>query len=247
MKPPSSDPPAKEVPTVSRKALLDACGLPGWSLFINFVSLGILLKTAGFNIFHSLLTTLLIYALPGQIALVDGMTADISLPAIALLVLFINARLLPMAMATATILTRSQHSTIGYYLSAHFVAVTGWLNFMNRYHQVGLEKAYAYFVYSNLALWGFALAGTVVGFYIADHMPIPLLASLLLLNPLYFLCLIAESGTKDTPITIAILAGALLYLPLDQLIPGWGLLLAGLMGGGFAALFFHKHRAATKE
>ena len=248
MKPSSSDNSIKEVaaPTVSRKAFLDACGLPGWSLFINFVALGILLKTTGFNIFQSILTTLFIYALPGQIALVDGMAADISLAAIALLVLFINARLLPMAMATAAILTRSQHSAIGYYFSAHFVAVTGWLNFMNKYQQVGLERAYDYFLYSNLVLWCFALTGTVVGFYAADYMPAPLLASLLLLNPLYFLCLIAQSGTKDTSIAIAVLAGAVLYLPLDQLIPGWGLLLAGLIGGSFAALFSRKSRPTRK-
>jgi len=228
---------------ISRIALMDVCGPPGLALFANFISFGILLETADLHILYGLLMTLFIYALPGQIVLIDGISADVSLATIALLVLLINARLLPMAITIGGVLTRSPHSTLGYYLSAHFVAVTGWLNFMSRYHQVGIARAFAYFVHSNLFLWGFAFSGMLVGFYAADLMPPSLVASLLLLNPLYFLCLIAQSGSKNLYIAIAIISGAVLYLPLNWLVPGWGLLLAGLSGGILTAFLASRKNA----
>lgn len=235
--------PAAKKPSVSRIALVDVWGVPGLALFTNFISFGILLEAADLHILHGLLMTLFIYALPGQIVLIDGISANLSLATIALLVLLINARLLPMAITIGGVLTRSPHSTLGYYLSAHFVAVTGWLNFMSRYPQVGIARAFAYFVHSNFFLWGFALAGMFAGFYAANLVPPSLLAALLLLNPLYFLCLIAQSGAKDNYIAIAVISGAILYLPLDWLIPGWGLLLAGLGGGSLAAFLASRKNA----
>ena len=168
--------------------------------------------------------------------MIDGVVTEVSLLGIALLVFLINARLFPMSLATAPILSRSPHSRLSYYLAAHFIAVTGWLNFMSRYPKVKTHQVFDYFVYSNLAMWIFSMLGTAVGFYAAGYIPYPLFVSLILINPLYFLCVIAMSGSDNLPIGVAVVCGGLLYPPLSIFSADWALLLAGLAGGTLAAL-----------
>ena len=217
-------------------AFRDGCGLPGWILFVNFLSLGAVLPAEGFTILQGLLSTLLVFALPAQIVVVDGIKTGMSLAGIAILVFLINARLFPMALSTAAVLNRSSHRPLRYYLSAHFIAVTGWLHLINRQFSIKTEHTLDYFLYFNFALILFSLWGTLIGFYAVNYIPYSIFVSLLLINPLYFLCVTAMAARDSLAISTAVIGGGLFYLPLSALSSDWALLLAGLAGGSVAAL-----------
>ena len=86
----------------------------------------------------------------------------------------------------------------------------------------------------------FAFAGTVSGFYFKDSLPPEVFFALLMLNPLYFLCTIAEAGIKHTGIGLAVIAGFFLYPLFAEIDPNWAIILAGLTGGTLAYLLKRK-------
>ena len=228
---------AVKTTSVISRAWRDSCGAPGWTLFIIFFAYGAGLESIGFDALQSAVSTMFIYALPGQIVAVNGIAAGSSLLGIAFVTWLINIRLLPMALTLAPLFKKGSHSPVSYYLSAHFIAVTGWLNFIDNHRSVPQKDVLRYFIYSGEILWVFSLCGTLAGFYVVNYIPHEVFLSLLLINPLYFLCVIAKHGSQNACIGIAVLGGCLLYMPFTLLNQDFALLFAGISGGSLAFAF----------
>ena len=58
-------------PAVTRKALLDALSLPAFILFFTMMGFGSLARGAGFSAEMATVASLLIWGLPGQLAMVE--------------------------------------------------------------------------------------------------------------------------------------------------------------------------------
>ena len=73
-----------------------ALGIPGISLAASFFALGALFKNSGLNAAQSFLSTLIGFALPGQVVMAETLIVNGTLLNILIAVFLTNARLYPM-------------------------------------------------------------------------------------------------------------------------------------------------------
>lgn len=221
-----------------RRALGDVASSPGISLAIVFLSFGAYLRSAGLDILQSIAMNVMIYAVPGQLVALNGIVSKLSITSIVLLVAIINIRLMPMSFSISHYL-KSYKGKGGfypqlYYFSAYFVAVTGWTNFFSNYRHIPPEDTFDYFLLSSVFLWSMAMVGFLLGYYLVDFIPRELFIALLLVNPLYFLMVVAGHSRDNFYLAVSVISGCVLYLPFATISGNWALLLAGMTGGGLA-------------
>ncbi|MFM7943964.1 MAG: AzlC family ABC transporter permease [Candidatus Fonsibacter sp.] len=79
-----------------KKGCFAALGIPGISLAASFFALGALFKNSGLNAIQSFLSTLIGFALPGQVVMAETLIVNGTLLNILIAVFLTNARLYPM-------------------------------------------------------------------------------------------------------------------------------------------------------
>jgi len=206
---------------------------PALVLGASYVGFGSLVSAHNLPLEFALFSTLTAWALPGQVALVELYLAGSGLLAIALAVGLANMRLAPMTVAMMPVVACPGRPAWRLYAAAFYVAVTCWAMTMAHGPALHRRDRLSWFVGAALAMWAASLAGTVVGFFAAAHLPAPLTMALVFLNPVYFLLLFLQSAGDRTRL-VALLAGGALCVPAHLHSPEWSLLLAGLAGGTLA-------------
>lgn len=213
----------------ARRALADALGPAGIALGSSFFAVGILLSESGFAWWQSILFTLTNFALPSQLSAAEVYAQGGGLAAIAAIVALVNFRLAPLTASLLPLIGRRRH----WFWLCHFVAVTGWVCMMRAKADIPPEHRFAYFSRLGCGILLLATLATTAGHFAADALPPFAVACLLFLNPSYFLCMVASGMTKRESV-LAAFFGGLGYLPAEALFPGWGLMAAGVLGGGAA-------------
>lgn len=227
-----------------RQGLREAFGTPAAVLGAGYIGFGALARDADFSLLLSLVSTLTIWALPGQIALIELRTLGTALPALVLAVMLTSARFFPMTAALLPALRHPRWRGWHYYLVGHFVAMTGWAVAMRRCPQMPPEERLPYFLGFAVMLWLACAGGTVLGFYLSHLFSERVTLGLVFLNPMYFV-LILTGETRSRLGVAALLCGATAGPLLHLLVPQWSLILGGLLGGTAAFLFLEasrKHR-----
>jgi len=222
-----------------RRAVLlgarEALGLPAVTLTASYLAFGSLVRGSGLGLLPGLATTFGLWALPGQVALVELYGVGASLLVIAATVALTNARFLPMTVVLMPHLRARGRPSWLYYLSAQLIAVTSWVLAMQHAPKLAEEERLPYFLGLSLVLWGGCFLGTAAGFVLAGGLPHALSLGLVFLNPLYFM-LIFALDLRERSRLLSLLAGAALG-PLFHLIsPDWGLIATGFVAGSFAFL-----------
>ncbi len=214
----------------------EAFGAPGLILAASFLGFGSLVRESDLSVWVGLATTVLVWALPGQVVMVETYAVGASLLVVAAAVALTNARLLPMTVTLLPWLRRPGTPAWKLYLAGHFVAVTAWANSMRIVPTLPEHQRLVWFFSFAATLWLMSIAGTAVGFFLAGAVPQPVTLALVFLNPVYFLLLLIGDLTQR-PRTVALVAGAVLGPVFHLIDPDWGLLLTGLVAGtvGFAA------------
>ena len=205
-------------------------GAPGAVLGASFIGYGTLARASGFDLPQSVATTAFIWALPGQIALVELAATGASLAGLIFAIALTNARLLPMTVTLVPVLSDLRWPKRLYYLAAQFIAVTAWTVTMQIYP--GIERQYRlpFFLGLGFTLWSITMVTTVVGYLLVGMVPAPVALGLVFLNPIYFMLMFVADfrlPARAFALTLGAIAGPLLQ-PLG---PEWGLLAAGLLGG----------------
>jgi len=213
--------------------LRHAFGAPGLVMGASFLGFGALVQQSDLALWHGLASTITGWALPGQIALVELYAAGASLLGIALAVALSNARLLPMTVTLMPVLRSPRWPRWGYFLAAHFVAVTGWAAAMRVCPAIPPAERLPYFTGFTLTLWLGTIATTAIGFCLAGAVPPQVSLGLVFVNPIYFMLVFAESAHQRTR-ALALGLGALAGPSVHLLMPDWGLLLSGLGAGTLA-------------
>jgi predicted branched-subunit amino acid permease len=237
--PPSSQdslqPAALDTRTAVSEGVRTALGLPSLVLAGAYVGFGSLCRESGLSVWLGLTSTLTNWALPGQIAMIELAGTGASLFVIALAVALTNARLLPMAVTLMPLLRSRGTPRWHYYLGANFVAATAWAVSMQRCPQLPRAQRLAYFVSLGATLWMITVAGTAVGFFLAELLPRSVTLGLVFINPVYFMLLFA-ADLKRRARALALGFGAVLGPLLQPVADDWGLLLTGLIAGTAAFL-----------
>lgn len=224
---------AKETPLV-----------PPLVLGMSFLGFGALAKETGLPLLHTLFMSVFVFALPGQVVLVDAMARGASVLTAALAVTATAVRLLPMTVSMLPLIRDRGGPRWMEPVAAYFVAITFWVEVMRRAPHLPRRLRSAYTLGIAALLVTASTAGAGMGFVLAAVVPKTLAAALLFLTPLYFLLsmLAASGGARDIlPILAGIVLGPLLHLVL----PDWDLLLTGLIGGTFSFFALRWLRVAS--
>ncbi|WP_426955393.1 AzlC family ABC transporter permease [Muricoccus radiodurans] len=215
-----------------RLGVREAFGAHTIAMAATFLAFGAAVRAAGFGLAWGLVSSGAVYGMAGQMVLLGAAPGAGAAAVMGAVVA--NARFLPMAAALAP-LVRGRLAP----LVLPFIAITPWAAAMRRLPDLPETGRAAWFVGFGLVSWTTGLAVTAAGYGIAGFIPAPVLAILLLVNPLYFALLIAAGAARGGPWRPAL--GGALAAPLALLLPAgvppaWGLLGAALVGGTAAFL-----------
>ena len=110
-----------------------------------FFALGALFKNSGLNAMQSFLSTLIGFALPGQLVMAETLIVNGTLLNILIAVFLINARLYPMTVNLVPVIRQKNRPRWHYYFLAHFIAVTSWVYMLSNYNKINKENRFSFF------------------------------------------------------------------------------------------------------
>jgi len=208
----------------------DAVGVPAAATGAGLLGFGAFAFDAGFSIWVALACTAGIWALPGQIILIEMSVAGAPGIATVIAVMLTGARFLPMTLALMPLVRGERDAPLTVYGAAQLVAMTSWAWTMRRAPDMPREERLAYFIGFGSVCLAVSLVTTVIGYYLADLFPPLLSLGFVFLNPLYLVVLLV--GEARTRLAAAALACGAVAGPLMHLVtPEWSILLTGLIGG----------------
>ena len=206
---------------------------PAIALGASFIAIGALLKNIGFNIQQSILSTVLTYALPGQLVMAESFFIGASLVNIFLAVWLVNARLYPMTVSLMPLLKEASQPRWKYYLSCHFLAVSSWLIMKDRIQTVDQKNRIDFWIGIGVGTWSTAIISTIIGYLLSDYLSKDMVIGLAIVNPVYFACMMA-GAMKSKSISTAVILGAISGPVLFLLYPEWSILIGGTLAGTIA-------------
>lgn len=219
----------------------DALGAPIAVLAAGYVGYGALASGFDFPLLLIVASSLVIWALPGQLIMLEMHAVNAQLVLIVLAVSLSASRFLPMTTVLSAMMRHHRYSSWQMYASAHLLAMTGWVAAINRFPQLPPEQRLPYFVGFALFCWIACALASAVGYFLAGQMSELVKLGLVFMNPIYFL-LILTGETKVALGRLALAAGAVTGPVAYALAPQWSLLAAGLVGGS-AAYALHRWRS----
>lgn len=203
---------------------------PALILSLSFVGFGALTNETGLSLLHTLFMAIFIFALPGQVVLVDEMARGASIVTAGAAVTATAVRLLPMTVALLPVVRERGGPKWMEFLVAYYTAITVWVEAMRRTPMLPRRLRSAYALGIAGVLICASSTGAIFGFLLSANVPKMFAAALLFLTPIYFLLSMLASSRAARDI-LPILAG-LGLAPLFHLVfPQWDLLLTGLVGG----------------
>lgn len=221
-----------------RNGLREGLGTPAMVLAAGYLGYGALAADAGLSMTTMMLSTAVIWALPGQLILVEMNGAAAPLAAILLAVSLSAIRFLPMTVSLLPVLAPERRRRPALYATAHLISMAGWVAAMRRAPELPEPERLPYFVAYAAALWSVSIAATGLGWLVADALPPVTRSAFVFMNPVYFLLIMlgdARSRLMQLSLAAGALAGPLVYL----IAPQWSVLAGGLLGGT-AAFLIHR-------
>ena len=226
-----------------QQGLLHAAGIPALVLAAGYVGFGALSAGHGLSLAGTLLSTLLIWALPAQLILVEMHTLGAPFFAVFLTAVLSGARFLPMTVILAPLLYEARSRPLHQYAAAHFISMSGWAWAMARFPGMPPERRLGYFFGFTSTLMASALASTALGYLAGDLLPPMARLAFVFMSPMYFLLLLA-GGPNDARGYLAIVVGAVAGPLAHFVTPQWSVLIAGIAGGTLA---YFAHRAWKRK
>ena len=220
-----------------KKGCRTALGIPGISLAASFFALGALFKNSGLNAMQSFLSTLIGFALPGQVVMAETLIVNGTLLNILIAVFLTNARLYPMTVNLVPVIRQKNRPRWHYYFLAHFIAVTSWVYMLSNYNKISKENRFSFFLGLGATLWVLSAIATVIGFYTAGIISKKVFVAIIFLNPIYFMCMIVSVLNK-LHIILTVFLSIILAPILFLVTPDWSVLLAGVISGIVSYFFF---------
>ena len=221
--------------TAYRRGLTVAFEIPAMILAATGAGFGALAHDAGISAGHSAFMSVVLYATPAQVVLVDQIARGASLLAGAFAVLLTGIRLLPMMVSLMPYLRSPGAPRWHYMLAAHFIAITCWTEAFRRLPHIPVPLRLPHFLGLGSGLVCALTVGTIAGYWLASIVPPLLTSALLFMTPLYFtmsLILNARQAVDWAALACGMIVGPIAFL----VAPGFDLLLTGLIGGTIAFL-----------
>lgn len=218
-----------------RTGAREAFGVPAAVLGAGFIGYGSLAQDAGYSVWLTLTASVAIWALPGQLVLLEMQGSDAALVATLLAVSLSAARFLPMTLTLIPLLrqTHPRPSVLHLLFAAQLISMTTWAVSMRRFNDLDVSQRWSYFMGFSAVCIGVAAVCALVGQLLIGALPPLARYGLALLTPLYFfVTLVGEA--RDRSAFAALACGAVFALLFQLWMPDWSLLAAGFIGGTIA-------------
>jgi len=212
-----------------------ALGAPAALMVASHVGFGAFAQSTGMSSWAAVFSTVAIWALPGQLVLVESWVLGTTLFAIVPAVMLTAMRFLPMSLSLMPLLRHPRHRESTYYLAAHMVSNISWAAVTPRCDEVPRAERIGFFLGFALTCWTVAMCSVALGFHLAGAIPRNIQVALVLFTPLTYL-LMLSGEVRHRAGALAILFGGIAG-PLFHLVdPELGILLCGLVAGTGAFL-----------
>ena len=225
------------------RGLALAFEIPALILAATGAGFGALAHDAGIPFGLTAFMSLVLYATPAQVVLVDQLARGASILGGAFAISLTAIRLLPMTVSLMPYLRSPGAPRWQYVAACHFIAITGWTEAFRRLPLLPEGIRLAHFLGLGTALMTSLLIGTIAGYALAGVVPALLTSALLFMTPLYFLMSLLLNA-KQTIDIAALVAGIVLGPVFFLAAPGFDLLLSGLVGGTIAFLIGRRSKGA---
>ena len=219
---------------VIRCALKDAFSLPVFILFTTMIGFGSLARGAGFSEHMAWFSTVFIWGLPGQLAMVDLTSAGQNLLAIVVACSLANARFMPMVVSFLPWVNQGRFGFFKALLVAQMLSINSWAVCLREFPKIHRDWRRTYYLVFASSIIVAAVLGTFVGFYGAGELPPYVVLGFVFTSPLFFALVL--SSTKGATVRWAMLFGCILIPLTSRWLPSVDLLVTGLVGGTAAFL-----------
>lgn len=209
--------------------LREGFGMPAFVLFASMTGFGSLAHESELSIGVAVASSLLIWGLPGQVAMAELYAVGAPLLAIVVAVSMANMRFLPMAFP---LVPQFRGNRLGWkwrYVLIHFMSINTWAAALRRSPALKPEQCAPYFLGFSLVCISSGALGTFTGFHISGSVPLYITVSLIFLNPAYFAYMF--STVRQRNCILALIAGVFLGPVFYLISPNWGLPICGLIAG----------------
>jgi len=223
----------------------ESIGAPIAVIAANYVGLGAFASATAVSVWAIVVSTFTIWALPGQLVMVDMWMVGAPWVAVLLAVMLTNVRFLPMSITIMPVLRDPAHPRWRYYVTAHFIAMTSWVVCMPRLQQMPSVERISYFIGFSLTCIVVGAVFGALGFYAAGSIPPAVQLGLIFLTPINFFVLLAGE-VRERMGALALGCGALAGPLFHLLTPEWSVILAGVIGGTLA-FWINKFWGARRE
>ena len=140
-----------------------------------------------------------------------------------------NLRFLPMSLSLLPLFRDDPAAWRWRYLLVALMSVNTWALTLRHGPSLPPDQRAPYFIGLSFVCMTAGLAGTALGYHLAGTLPFFITASLIFLNPMYFVFLFA--GVRHRNGILALIIGAVLGPLFHQVSPDWGLVFFGVTAG----------------
>jgi len=210
----------------------------------TYIGMGALAHDYGFSSWWLALSSMLVWAAPGQVILISSL--GLGAPPIegAIAVSLSAIRLFPMVVALLPLLRGPETRTRDLLLPTHFTSVSMWVESLRLLPGMPRERRIAFCNGLSVGYMGTAVSFGFVGYYLAAGLPPLFAGTLLFLTPLSFLISTARNA-KAIVDRLALLLGLVIGPLLTIWHVGLDLMWTGMVGGS-VAYGFHRLRQAAR-
>lgn len=215
-------------------ALKHVLNVPGLGIFFSMTGFAAIARDAGFDLLQAMVTTALVWGMPGQVAMASLYASGASAVVIFSAVAIANMRMMLMTVSGVGMLGVRRSSFLVKMLLVQLLAITGWIQLAVVKGMVSQRNMLTYYVSFSVVLYACGLSGTLFGYFLIDALPTDLVKVLVFMTPLYILMMVARvrQALFRQAGVIGGLLGPCLYLVLGEA----GIFVGGFLGGTLVML-----------
>ncbi|HEX5213789.1 MAG TPA: AzlC family ABC transporter permease [Pseudolabrys sp.] len=209
----------------------------------TYVGMGALTHDYGFASWWLALSSMLVWAAPGQVILISALGTGGPPVEAAVAVSLSAIRLFPMVVALLPLLRGPRTRLRDLLLPMHFTSVSMWVESLRLLPTMPRERRVAFCNGLSIGYMGTAVTFGFVGYYLAAGLPPLFAGTLLFLTPMSFLISTARNARAMVD-RLALVLGLVLGPALTYWHVGLDLMWTGLVGGSLAYAFHRLRQGA---
>ena len=181
--------------TAKKRGAIDALGVPAFSIFANMTGFSAIAREAGFDISQAMVTTALVWGMPGQVAMASLHMAGASAMVIFTAVALANMRMLLMVVSGMDMTgLRDQKMPFWKKMALmQMLAITSWVHVGQVEDQYTKAELLRYFTAFAMVIYVAGILGTGFGYYLSDYVSDDVLRIILAITPMYILMMVVTA------------------------------------------------------